>query len=240
MSLRRGIDLAASVDSTFGVVLGEQRLGLLETALGRYDDAHQRLRLALQVALASGNPMVLEHSPTRLFTTLARNRLEAGDVDAAATYLKQGLAAQAEVVAQGFGECVTCDVLLYPAAVAVNLARGEYDEAERACQRAEESTTWFHSRAWIATAHELRGLLSHACGHEQPARHHLDRALSVFRTLEQPYDEARCLEALATLTQDRSHARELRDQALQRYRQLGAAGALRRLTITAHSGRETG
>lgn len=111
MSLRRGIDLAASVDSTFGVVLGEQRLGLLETALGRYDDAHQRLRLALQVALASGNPMVLEHSPTRLFTTLAHNRLEAGDVDAAATYLKQGLAAQAEVVAQGFGECVTCDVL---------------------------------------------------------------------------------------------------------------------------------
>lgn len=201
-SLRRGIDLAASVGSTFGVVLGEHRLAMVETATGRLEAAAQRLGGALEAALESGNPMVLEHSPTRLLTALAANRLAAGDVEGATEALERGFEAQAEVAAQGFGECVTCDVLLYPVAVRVRLARGELPEAEAACRRIEESTTWFHSRVWIATAHEARGLLARAEGDFALAADQLEQAQAAFASLGQPLDEARCLAALRALQGD--------------------------------------
>jgi tetratricopeptide (TPR) repeat protein len=193
VSLHRGIELASSVDSTFGVLLGEHRLAILETASGKFNDAAERLGAALHVALASGNPMVLEHSPTRLLTALAASRLAAGDLDGATEALERGFEAQAAVVAQGFGECVTCDVLLYPVAVAVRLARGELAEAEVACRRVEESTTWFHSRVWIATAHETRALLARAEGNIELAVDQFEQARAGFAALGQPFDEARCL-----------------------------------------------
>lgn len=203
-SLRRGVDLAASVGSTFGVILGEHRLAMVETATGRFESATRRLDGALEAAVASGNAMVLEHSPTRLLTALAANRLADGDLEGANDALERGFAAQAEVVAQGFGECVTCDVLLYPVAVRVRLARGELAEAEAACQRIEESTTWFHSRVWIATAHEARGLLAKAEGDLAMAADHFEQACAAFASLDQPLDEARCSEALAAFSADKA------------------------------------
>lgn len=197
-ALRRGIELASSVGSTFGALLGEHRLAVLETATGRIEPAERRLRAALDLALGSHNLMVLEHSPTRLLAALAANRLAAGDTDGAAEALDRGLEASAAVAA-GFGECVTCDVLLFPVAVAVRLARGEMDEAERACRRVEDSTAWFHGRAWIATAYEVRGLLAHARGDRDVAADLLGRARAAFAVLGQPYDEARCTAALATV-----------------------------------------
>lgn len=200
VSLRRGIELASSVGSTFGVLLGEHRLANLETASGRFDDAAERLRAALDAALASGNPMVLEHSPTRLLTALAANRLAAGDLEGATDALERGFEAQAAVVAQGLGECVTCDVLLYPVAVAVRLARGELAEAEASCRRVEESTTWFHSRVWIATAHETRALLARAEGDIDFAADQFEQARAGFAALGQPFDEARCLAEVEAAT----------------------------------------
>jgi hypothetical protein len=217
-ALRRGIELASSVGSTFGAVLGEHRLAVLETATGRIEPAERRLSAALDVALESNNPMVLEHSPTRLLAALAANRLAAGDIDAAAAALDRGLEASAAVAA-GFGECVACDVLLYPVAVAVRLARGETDEAERACRRVEDSTSWFHGRAWIATAHEMRGLLARAAGERERAADRLTRARAMFAALGQPYDEARCTTTLATVLDD-PHSAELTEAATRRYREL--------------------
>ena len=204
VSLRRGIELASSVSSTFGVVLGEHRLAILETASGRFDVAAERLRAALDSALASGNPMVLEHSPTRLLTALASNRLAAGDLEGATDALERGFEAQAAVVAQGLGECVTCDVLLYPVAVAVRLARGELAEAEAACRRVEESTTWFHSRVWIATAHETRALLARAEGNIDFSADQFEQARAGFAALGQPFDEARCLAEVEAATMSSS------------------------------------
>jgi tetratricopeptide (TPR) repeat protein len=218
-ALRRGIELASSVGSTFGVLLGEHRLAILETASGRLEPAERRLCAALEAALGSDNVMVLEHSPTRLLAALAQNRLAAGDTDGAAAALDRGLEASAAVAA-GFGECVTCDVLLYPVAVAVRLARGELDEAERACQRVEDSTTWFHSRAWIASAYEVRGLLACASGDRDVAADRLGRARAAFADLGQPYDEARCSAALATVLPGAAGITSARD-ADRTYRQLG-------------------
>lgn len=224
-SLRRGIELASSVGSTFGVILGQHRLALVETATGRVDVAEKRLRDALDVALRSTNPMVLGHSPTRLLTALAENRLTGGDIDAAAAALQRGFDARAEVIAQGFGECVTCDVLLYPTAVRVHLERDEAEAAEWACAQVEESTTWFHSRVWIATAHETRGLLARAERKPDLAADQLDQARAGFSTLGQPYDEARCIAALATVV-DGPAAGELAALARRRFRQLGAVPAV--------------
>jgi hypothetical protein len=90
-------------------------------------------------------------------------------------------------------------LLLYPIAVAVRLTRGEPEEAERACRRVEVSTSWFHGRAWIGTAHEVGGLLARASGDRARAADQLGRARSTFAALGQPYDEARCTAALATV-----------------------------------------
>jgi tetratricopeptide (TPR) repeat protein len=224
-SLARSIGLAESVGSTFGVVIGMQRLGVVESALGRLGEAHDRLCRALALAKRSGNPMVLSHSPTRLYTSLADNRLRAGDVAGAAEYLAAGYAEQQAVVDEGFGECVTCDVLLYPAAVAVHLARGEMEQAERAGAKAEEATTWFHSRAWLATARYLRGLLAEARRETGYSAQCFEQAASVFRQVGQPYDLARCLAALARVT----NQNEPRDEARRLLSLLGAAADARPL-----------
>lgn len=220
-SLRRGIELASSIGSTFGTVLGEHRLGILETALGRWDAAEARLRGALDVARTSGSPMVLLHSPTRLRAALAANRLAAGDLGSAAAELERGFSEQATFATLGFGECVTCDVLLYPIAVDVHLALGEPDAAERACRRVEESTTWFTSRVWIATAHEARGLLARAEGRGDVAADQFSQARAGFAALGTPYDEARCIAALATVV-DGEGRRELAELATARYSGIGA------------------
>jgi hypothetical protein len=202
-----------------------QRLAVVETGLGHAEPAHDRLRQALAVVKGSDNPMVLDHSPTRLYASLAVNRLRAGDLVAAGDYLAEGYAAQQAVVRQGFGECVTCDVLLYPAAVLVHLARGAQGAAEQACARAEEATTWFRSRGWIATARHLRGLLAEARGEPALAAGCFQQAAEAFRGVGQPYDLAQSLEALARVTGDERSRQEAR--AL--YATLGAAADARRL-----------
>jgi tetratricopeptide (TPR) repeat protein len=174
-----------------------QRLAVVETGLGRYQDAHDRLAAALALARSSDDPLVLSHSPTRLFTSLTENRLRAGDLAGAAQSLAEGYAAQRAVLADGFGECATCEVLLYPAAVAVHLARGERQEAERAGAEAERAATWFHSRVWRATARYLRGLLAEAGGEPNSAAPCFEEAAAHFREAGQPYELARCLEALS-------------------------------------------
>lgn len=224
-ALGRSVELARSVGSTFGVVLGMQRLGVVETALARYAAAHDRLREALALAQSSDNPLVLSHSPVRLYTSLAVNRLRAGDLTRAGEYLAEGQAAQQAVAARGLGECVACDVLLYPTAVAVHLARGEGPAAEQAGAKAEEATTWFHSRAWGATARYLRGLLAEARTDRALAAEHFVQAAAIFRAVGQPYDLAQCLEAAARVTGDAPPRQEAR--AL--YARLGAIADTRRL-----------
>ena len=64
------------------------------------------------------------HCLTRLYATLTRNRLQAGDLPAAEEALSLGLATSAR-----HGHCSTCDLLLLPAAVSVQIVARNLDDA---------------------------------------------------------------------------------------------------------------
>jgi hypothetical protein len=195
VALQRSIELARSFGGTFPEILGMQRLALLETGLGRSEVAHQRIRDVLPIARSSTNPMVRQHTPARLLATAIRNRYEADDLGAASAYVATGFAEQALL-----GECPTCDVMLYPAAVPVYLALGDVQRASHATQKAEETALLFRSRAWTAAALSCRGLLAAARTDWQSAADGFAAALRIFEALDQPYDIARTLEALADAT----------------------------------------
>lgn len=189
---QESIDLATEVDSTFAHIIGSQRLAVLETGLGRFDDAHQRLLDAKARANASDSPFVQIHSSTRIYGGLAQNRLDAGDLALATQYLAEGFAAQEQ-----YGECVTCDVLLYPAAVPIYILLGDLDQAEWACAKIEDASSAFGSRVWFGYARLLRGMLASAREQWDQAHQLLTEALNIFEELEQPFEVAITLEYLA-------------------------------------------
>ena len=173
--------------------------------------------------------MILAHSGTRLLSALTYNRFLAGDLTKAREYLDQGLAAQTQL-----GECISCDVLLYPSAVPVQLAVGQLAAAEVSCQRVEATAVAFRSRARTATARYLRGLLSSARGEWLTARGHLDVARFSFSQLDQPLDRARCLEALAEVARrDNTATSPLDPGALDQEARLIRAGMSRGQTSSA-------
>lgn len=228
--LQCSVQLAREVGGVFGEVLGLQRLGLVETGLGQYDAAHHRLEGALSMARASRSPMVRGHGIGRVLATLARNRLELGETAQAADYLAQGFDMQRKV-----GDCPSCDVLLYPVAVPLYIGLGDVNQAEAACRKAEETAAVFRSQAWTATAGYLRGLLATARGDWHVAVGSLERATEQFESLDQPYDVARGLEALADAGARAGAALTpvyvygLRERALSIYVRLGAQADRQRL-----------
>jgi tetratricopeptide (TPR) repeat protein len=222
IALRRSIELARSFDGSFAEILGIQRLALLETGMGRLQVAHERIRDVLPIARASTNPMVRGHTPGRLLATAISNRFEAGDLDAATQYLAQCFAEQALT-----GNCPTCDVMLYPAAVPVYLALGDLQQAERASQKAEETAQLFRSRAWTAASFSCRGLLAARRGEWPAATESFSAALRMFETLDQPYDIARTLDALAeaadAMDTPSPRTDAMRRRATELYTRLGLA-----------------
>ena len=221
--LLQAIDLAREVGSVFGEVLSAQRLALLESRLGRHDEAHSRLLAARELAAGSDDMLVKVHTGTRVLGTLAHNRLEAGRTAEAADYLAQGFAAQQEV-----GECSSCDVLLYPAAVPIYIELQDLEQAEWAVTKAEEVASTFRSRTWIASAQYLRGLLAKAHGDSLRAQHWLQQAADGFRSLPQPYEAGQAVEALAGITTSESRIALLQEAAMY-YERLGAKPAAQRV-----------
>lgn len=191
-SLKASVELCQSFDGTLGLVLGEQRLAQIESAVGLFEVADRRLQDALAAARASDSNMVRAHSLGRLYATLALNSYEWGELAAATRYMRRGMAVQREV-----GECAGCDVLLYPAAVPISIARGALDEADEACRRAERIASAFRSRSWVATARYLAGMLAGAHGDWRSAAALSEEAVEMFDELGHPYDLARALEQLA-------------------------------------------
>lgn len=225
-SYHRSIDLARQVGSSFGLVLGSQRLAGLETKLGLYDQAHDRLLEAWQTAKDTQIAIMSLHSKTRILGTMAQNRLEAGDLAQALHYLAEGWAAPSEST-----ECVQCDVLMYPVAVAVYLAIGDWEQARWACKRAEETAANFGSQAWSAVSVCLQGTLARATGEWIEAAHHFQQALDMFQGLDQPYDTALSMEALFDVSYrvesglDQAQSKDFLERALHTFSRLGAISA---------------
>jgi DNA-binding SARP family transcriptional activator len=215
--LARSVRLARSVGAGQGEVIGSQRLGLLETAAGRFDEAHSRLRATVATARASQSFQVRHHSFTRTFAALAQNRLQAGDLGAALEYLEEGTS-----ILQETGECITCDGLIHPVAVPIYLAIGDAERAEAACGLAEQLAGSFRSRARAAGARHVRGLLAAKSGDLPLARTCLSAAVATFDELGQPYDVARSLQALATLGRGHTTTDDLARRAQGLYDRIGA------------------
>lgn len=222
-SYQQSIDLGRQVGGLFGVVLGSQRLALVETKMGLYERAHGRLLEALETVRNTDDGLVRLHSMTRILGTLAQNRLEAGGLAQAVSYVAQGWEAQ-----KASGECIPCDVSLYPTSIPIYLALGDWDGAAWATKRAEETAANFGSKAWSATAVYVRGLLAKSTGDMAQASRCFHQSLGLFETLGQPYDSALSKEGITDTGSQADPvvppdlARSLLEQVAGVYRQLGA------------------
>ena len=110
-ALRESIQLYRQIGAAAGEALASQRLGRLQTAMGLIEEGMTTLESGV---VAAEHALMRAHCLARLYATMARNRLTAGDVAAADHALSVGLE-----MSERHGHCSTCDSLLLPVAVSV-------------------------------------------------------------------------------------------------------------------------
>jgi DNA-binding SARP family transcriptional activator len=222
--LSRSIRLSRSVGAELASIVSRQRLGLLATARGELDEGLRDLELSLRETAAAKHPPTPRHSRTRILASLAQNRLQAGEVEAALGHVEAAAAAQREL-----GRCVTCDSLLNAVAVAVYLAAGRSDLARAAADEADATGTAFGSRSWLGTADRARAMILAVDGSLGPAERVAARSVTTFERLGQPYDQARSLALLGAIRRragrERISATEAAQRAKSIFETLGAAKA---------------
>jgi DNA-binding SARP family transcriptional activator len=189
--LRRAIEGFRLVGSASGEALSLQRLAILLTARGQLDEARRLLGEGIVVGERAA---MRSHCLTRMYASLARNRLAAGDHPSASESLREGLAEAAR-----HGHCTTCNSLLLPEAVRVELASGNLSGAETYARSLDDVARRFGSRVWIAMAEHARGRVAAARGDLDDARGALDRARRAFDEIGSPYEAARCAMAASRL-----------------------------------------
>ena len=193
--LRESLRLYHELGAASGEALALQRLGTLMTARGRLDEA---MALLQEGVIVAGRASMRAHCLTRLYASITRNRLMAGEIEAAAHYLALGLA-----MSERHGHCATCHALLYPVAVSVQLTQGNFAQAEDSCQRLEKAAREYQSQAWSAMARQARGELSAAQGDFESAMTCYDEAMQAFKATGNQYDAAQCLVAMAEIRRKR-------------------------------------
>jgi tetratricopeptide (TPR) repeat protein len=218
--LAESIKLYRELGAASGEALAWQRLGVIQTARGQFGEAMDSFREGLEVA---DRAMMRAHCQIRLFASMIRNRLLAGDLKTAEEYFNLGLEMSVR-----HGNCVTCDALFLPAVVSLQLAQGNIHEAEEYCQKLEAAVDKYESSMWIAMANQSRGEVLAAQGLMEDAREKYDKAYNKYREVGHNYEAARCLSAIADLldTEDTSgedqQAVTLRKQAQTIFERLGA------------------
>jgi tetratricopeptide (TPR) repeat protein len=205
-ALEESISLYGQIGAASGEALAWQRLGVLQTARGQLEEAMRSFNEGVVVAERA---TMRAHCLTRLYASITRNRLLAGDLDAAGQYLALGLA-----MGERHGNCSTCDALLLPVAVSVAVAREKFDEAEAFCWRLDKAASEYGSRTWVAMARQARGELAAAQGDLESALGYYSEALEGFRDAGYDYEAARTLEAAAEVRRLRGSPVDL-ETALQ-------------------------
>jgi tetratricopeptide (TPR) repeat protein len=190
-ALRESIKLYRELGAASGEALAWQRLGVLQTARGRLDEAMTSFEEGVVVA---GRAVMRAHCLARLYASMTRNRLMAGDLEAADHYLALGLA-----MGERHGNCATCHALLLPAAVGVRLAQSELVAAATFCRQLDEAAERYASRTWVAMARQARGESAAAQGNLDEALGHYAEAQAGFAAAGNEYEAARCLSAVAEL-----------------------------------------
>lgn len=188
-SLRESIALYRELGAASGEAIARQQLSVVLTARREFDEA---LDLLEEGTVVAEQAVMRAHCLARLYASMARNRLQAGDVAAADDALAQGLH-----MSLRHGNCATCDALLYPVAVGVRLAQGDVQEATVFCQRLSEEAASYGSRTWIAMARQVQGEVAAARGAYDEALMAFKKAARGFRQAGFDYEAARSLEALA-------------------------------------------
>ncbi|HET7088828.1 MAG TPA: hypothetical protein VFL17_09275 [Anaerolineae bacterium] len=220
VALRESIKLHRELGAASGEALAWQRLGVLQTARRQLDEAMASFDEGVVVAERA---VMRAHCLARLYASMTRNRLIAGDVQAADQYLALGLA-----MGQRHGNCATCDSLLFPAAVGVRAAQGDFAAAEAFCGKMDEAAERYASRVWIAMARQSRGELTAAEGKIDEALAHYAEAHAAYSAAGNEYEAARCLESTAHLHQkrraagDAQMAQSAQAEARQIFERLGA------------------
>lgn len=214
--LHAAIRLYRELGAASGEALSRQRLGVLLTAQGRLTEAEAVLQEGIGVAEGA---LMRAHCLTRLYAALARNRLAAGDVQAAAQALDLGL-----TMSDRHGHCTTCNALLLPVAVSVRIGEGRLDEAGHFARRLDEAAARYGSRVWLAMAQQSQGELEMAHGNLDAAIAHYQAAYTNFEGAHYAFEALRCLEALAFLHQqhqDWPQVTAIQQAAAQIARRLG-------------------
>jgi hypothetical protein len=183
-ALRESVQLHHDIGAASGEALACQRLGVLLTARGRLTEAQTILQEGL---LAAEGALLRAHCLTRLYSALARNRLAAGDLEAAEEALKQGLA-----MSDRHGHCTTCDALLWPAAISIRAAQRDWPAAEAFCLQLDEAAAEYASRTWVAMARQARGELAAAQGRLDEAATYYADAQAAFALAGNQAEAERC------------------------------------------------
>jgi tetratricopeptide (TPR) repeat protein len=193
--LRESVKLYHEIGAASGEALALQRLGTLLTARGQLDEALVSFEEGVVVAERA---TMRAHCLTRLYASMTRNRLIAGEIEAAERYLALGLA-----MSERHGHCATCHALLFPAAVSVHIARGAIPLAENFCQQLEDAAQKYQSQAWVAMARQARGELANAQNDLETALTCYEEAGQAFKATGNEYESARCLIAVAQIRRKR-------------------------------------
>ncbi len=190
-ALRESIQLFRQIGAADGEALSCQRLGILQTAQGRLNEALSTLEDGVIVAKQA---KLRAHILGRLHAAIARNRLLAGDLPAAAHALSLG-----QALTESHGHCPLCEALLLPVAVSVRVAQGNLLAAEEYCRQLDEATARYGSRTWVALAAQAQGELAAARGDIETATSCYTAAQTGFREAKNEYAAAQCAKALAQL-----------------------------------------
>jgi tetratricopeptide (TPR) repeat protein len=182
-NLQKARELYAELHAFAGEAISLQRMGVVGTALGRLDEAHEYLREGLRV---SERAMMKAHCLVRLYATLGRNRLEAGDYPAVREAVEAGLAVEAK-----HGLCVTCNVMLYPISTMGFAASGDMERARFYAAKAEQSAKVYGSPFFFGLTYQAQGMLHGLLGEWAVAFEKLQQAKKEFQTIRQDYEIAR-------------------------------------------------
>ncbi len=218
-SIRRAVGLYHDIGSASGEALALQRLGVLLTARGEFEEARKALSEGLVIAERAA---MRSHCLTRLQASMIRNRLAAQDAEGLAISLADGLEA-----ARRHGHCVTCNALLLPEVVRARIVRGELDEAAQSAQQLAETASEFKSRAWTAMGAHAEARVLMAREQYADAITLFERAGKAFLEVEQPYDAARCIRSQAACLRagaKKKKADELERRATELFESVGAPG----------------
>ena len=212
-SLRSAVDTYREFGAASGESLSLQRLGVLLTAKGRLAEGLEVLDEGVVVAERA---VMRAHALTRLYASIARNRLAAADLEAADRALEQG-----HDEARRHGNCVTCNGLLLPESVRVHLAMGRHQAAHEDADKLEAIAATYESRLWSAMARHARGRCLLASGELAGADAALKEAEEAYADYGDVYEAARCRVARALAISDPERQSEVVAPARETLKRLG-------------------